>query len=94
MNKKQETELMEVARKVRTLRDSATKADSLIRSWAKHSPKSNEIYVALSDMGNSRWYVGTDLSAEIVQNELIPILRRIRDKAIEEIGKIEMPGRE
>jgi len=94
MNKKQETELLEVARKVKALRECATKADAMIRSWASHKPKSKDVYISLSDNNNSRWHVGVNLSTDVVQNELIPILKRIRDKANEELKALDMPGRE
>lgn len=91
MNKNEEAKLAEVARTAKNLRESADKAATMMRSWSRHKNKTGEIYLSLSDRRDHHWHTGVHLPAEVVQRELVPILKRIRDEALAQLAALELP---
>ena len=91
MNKTEETKLAEVAREAKNLRESADKAKSMLAAWSRHKGKTGEIYLSLSDRRDHHWHTGVHLPAEVVQRELVPILKRIRDEALAKLVALELP---
>ena len=85
MNKAEENRLSELARTAKNLRECVDAADSMMRSWAKHKPEAGEIYLSMSDRRSARWHTGVNLPAEVVQADLVPVLKRIRDEAAKQI---------
>lgn len=91
MNKAEENRLSELARTAMNLRKCIDAADSMMRSWAKHKSRAGEIYVSLSDRRTSQWHTGVHLPADVVQADLVPVLKRIRDEAAKQLR--ELPTR-
>lgn len=91
MTKNEEIKLAEVARTAKNLRESADKAATMIRAWSRHKGKAGEIYLSLSDRRDHHWHTGVHLPAEAVQRELVPILKRIRDEALDQLAALELP---
>jgi len=97
MNKASETRLAETARTAKNLRECINNADSMLRSWARHKADTvaglpdRDIYMSMSDRRCARWHTGASMSTEVVQTELVPVLKRIRDNAIAELAALEMP---
>lgn len=96
MTNDQENRLIEMATRVERLRKTVNKTDSMIRSWARRKSERkafgttiNEISLWLSDRGNHKWSVGIDLPSEMIDKELIPILKRVRDRARSELRSME-----
>jgi hypothetical protein len=86
MNKAEEQRLATLAKTAFNLRETIDKADAMMRSWSRHRKEpgrseSGEIYLSLSDRRVSTWHTGVNLPAEVVQAELVPVLKRIRDTA-------------
>lgn len=91
MTKKEEAALASLARTAKDLRATVDHADSMIRSWARHKTKAGEIYVSLSDRREHHWHTGVHLPATMVQELLIPILKRIRAEATEQLRQLAPP---
>jgi len=91
MTKNEEARLAGVARTAKDLRESADKAASMLRAWSRHKGKAGEIYLSLSDRRDHHWHVGVHLPALAVQRDLVPILKRIRDEALDQLAKLELP---
>ena len=86
MNKTEEAKLADVARTAKNLRECIDAADSMMRAWARHKAEAGEIYVSLSDRRSAgRWHTGVNLPAEVVQADLVPVLKRIRDEAAKQL---------
>ena len=85
MNKAEENRLSELARTAKNLRACIDAADAMMRSWARHKPEAGEIYLSMSDRRVSRWHTGVNLPAEVVQADLVPVLKRIRDEAAKQL---------
>ena len=85
MNKAEENRLSDLARTAKDLRACIDAADSMMRSWAKHKPEAGEIYLSMSDRRVSRWHTGVHLPAEVVQADLVPVLKHIRDEAAKQL---------
>ena len=99
MNKEEERRLMKLARQAADLRACIDGANSLLRSWTRHKADAGEIYLSLMDRRHSRWHAGANLTATAVQTELVPVLKRIRDNAVEQLRALapeirEQPRRE
>jgi hypothetical protein len=92
MNKIEEKNLAQAARRAKDLRECVDKANSMILSWSRHKKQASKaIGVSLSDRSNYRWHVSIDLPSELVTFELMPILKRIRDAAAKELRELELP---
>lgn len=88
MNKTEEAKLAEVARTAKNLRECIDAADSMMRSWARHKAEAGEIYVSLADRRGARWHTGVNLPAEVVQADLVPVLKGIRDEAAKQLREL------
>ena len=85
MNKTEEAKIAALARTANDLRTCIDAADSMMRSWARHKAEAGEIYISLSDRRGNRWHTGVNLPAGVVQADLVPVLRRIRDEAAKQL---------
>lgn len=88
MNKAEEHRLSELARTAKDLRACIDAADSMIRSWARRKAEAGEIYLSLSDRRGTRWHTGVNLPAAVVQADLVPVLKRIRDEAAKQLREL------
>ncbi len=85
MNQAEEKRLADLARTAKNLRDCIGAADSMLRSWARHKPEARELYLSLSDRHYGRWNTGVGLPAEVVEADLVPVLKLIRNRCAEEL---------
>lgn len=85
MNRAEENRLSDLARTAKNLRECIDAADSMIRSWSRHRSDAGDIYVSMSDRRSSRWHTGVHLPATVVQSDLVPVLKRIRDEAAKQL---------
>lgn len=90
MNKAEERQLEELARTAKALRKTIDSADSMLRSWARHRKEAGTISLYLTDRRVSRWRCNVNLPAEIVQTDLVPILKRIRSEATERLRALRL----
>jgi len=97
VNKAEESRLADLARRAHDLRECISAAESMLRAWKRHKPERerwvksetrNEIYVSLADRRTSRWHTGVHMPADVVERELLPVLKDIRDKCIEELREL------
>jgi len=91
MTKTDEAKLADAARTAKDLRDCVDHANSMILSWARHRKEAGEIYVSLADRRTTRWHTGVHLPSAVVEAELIPILKRIRENATAQLQALELP---
>ena len=59
-----------------------------IRSWAEEESGGSGLELAPESESGSGWYAGVSLPAEVVQAELMPVLKRIRDAAWEALRNL------
>lgn len=85
MNRTEENRLADLAKTARRLRECIDAADSMLRSWAKHKSEARDVYVSMSDRLSPRWNAGMHFPAEVVTDNLIPVLRAIRDRCVAEL---------
>ena len=90
MNKAEENQLSELARKARNLRECIDAADLMLQSWAQHKAEAGEIYVALGDRRHDWWNTRVSLPVEVVQADFVPMLRRIRDEAATQLRHLAL----
>lgn len=93
MTHDEEKTLSTVARQAKDLRATVDRCDSMLRSWARHRKEvAGAVHVSLSDSGATRWYVQAALPAAVIQAELVPVLKRIRDQAARELKALGLPA--
>lgn len=92
MNRKEEQALKATAREAKVLRETIDSADSMIRSWARYSKEAGAISLFLADRrSHGRWSCNIDLPAEVVQSDLIPVLKKIRQAARDGLAALSLP---
>jgi hypothetical protein len=91
MNRKEEQALKETARRAKVLRETIDSADSMIRSWARHKKEAGTVSLYLTDRRHSSWRCSIDMPAEVIQADLVPVLKKIRQVAREELAALSLP---
>jgi len=93
MTPSQEKALMAQAQRAADLRKTADHADAMLRSWARRRKDHvGTVRVGLSDQSPGHWWVHVDLTSVDVEKELLPIMRRVRDRARADLAALEMPA--
>ena len=92
MNQKEEQALKDTARQAKVLRETIDSADSMIRSWGRHKKDAGDISLFLADRrSHGRWSCNINLPAEMVQSDLIPVLKKMRQAARDELAALSLP---